>query len=80
MNLDPSWYLIEHNQRLELVEHSDLQQLPADSYLILFNAPTHREAMAEMVRLLRLEVADTRDKLNALGPGATGRPPTKRST
>ena len=79
MNLETSWYLIEHHQRLELVEHADLQQLAPDSYLILFNAPTHREAMAEMVRLLRLEVADTRDKLNALAADPTRRNP-KRST
>jgi hypothetical protein len=49
-----------------------LQRLAPDSYLILFNAPTHREAMAEMVRLLRLEVADTRDKLNSLGHDLIG--------
>lgn len=72
MNLETSWYLIEHQQRLELVEHADLQRLAPDSYLILFNAPTHREAMAEMVRLLRLEVADTRDKLNSLGHDLIG--------
>ena len=72
MQLDPSWYLIERQERLELIEHAGLATLPADSYRILFNAPTHREAMAEMVRLLRLEVADTRDKLNALSPACAG--------
>ena len=75
MDLDRSWYVIEHNRRLELVTHVELQQLASDSYLILFNAPTHREVMVEMVRLLRQEVADTRDKLSVL----TGKPSGDKS-
>lgn len=72
MELDHSWYVIEHQRRLELVEHAQLQAMPADSYVILFNAPSHREATAEMVRLLRLEVADMRERLTSLRGGARG--------
>jgi hypothetical protein len=64
MNLANTWYVIERKNRYEVVSHSALSEFPEDSYLMLQNFDTHHEALEEFHRLLKLEIEDTRHKIN----------------
>jgi hypothetical protein len=63
MNLENTWYVIEHNNRYEVVSHSVLSALAANSYVMLQNFETHLEALSEFHRLIKLEIEDTRQKI-----------------
>jgi hypothetical protein len=63
MNLENTWYVIEHKNRYEVVSHSVLSALAADSYVMLQNFETHLEALSEFHRLIKLEIEDTRQKI-----------------
>jgi hypothetical protein len=63
MHLENTWYVIEHKNRYEVVSHSALSELPSDSYVMLQNFDTHGEALSEFHRLIKLEIEDTRHKL-----------------
>jgi hypothetical protein len=64
MNLENTWYVIERKNRYEVVSHNALLDFSEDSYLILQNFDTHQEALSEFHRLIKLEIEDTRQKLN----------------
>lgn len=64
MNLANTWYVIERKNRYEVVSHSALIEFPEDSYLMLQNFDTHHEALTEFHRLIKLEIEDTRHKIN----------------
>jgi TRAP-type C4-dicarboxylate transport system substrate-binding protein len=64
MNLENTWYVIERKNRYEVVSHSSLSELAAESYVMLQNFDTHLEALSEFHRLIKLEIEDTRHKLN----------------
>jgi|APCry1669188970_1035186.scaffolds.fasta_scaffold07413_2 uncharacterized protein (DUF1501 family) len=64
MNFQNTWYVIERNNRFETISHEALGLLPADSFVMLENFDTHREAQSEQMRLLKLELEDAKNKLN----------------
>ena len=63
MNLENTWYVIERKNRYEVVSHSSLSELAAESYVMLQNFDTHAEALSEFHRLIKLEIEETRHKI-----------------
>lgn len=64
MNLENTWYVIEHKNRYQVVSHRTLSELAAESYVMLQNFDTHSEALSEFHRLIKLEIEDTRHKID----------------
>lgn len=64
MNFENTWYVIERNQHFETISHAALSQLTPGSYVMLQNFATHREALEEHKRLVKLAIEDMRQKLS----------------
>ena len=63
MNFANTWYVIERNNRFETISHEAMALLPEGSFVMLENYETHHEALEEHKRLVRLAIADAREKL-----------------
>lgn len=63
MNFANTWYVIERNHRFETISHEAMTLLPEGSFVMLENYETHHEALEEHKRLVRLAIADAREKL-----------------
>lgn len=66
MHLENTWYVIERNKRYEVVSHHALSEFAEDSYVMLQNFETHAEALSEYHRLIKLEIEETRNKINGM--------------
>jgi hypothetical protein len=66
MNIENSWYVIECNQRYEILPHAELQHLPVDSYVVRLNVPTRRDAVYEMARLIKIENEEIMQKFKQM--------------
>jgi len=64
MHLENTWYVIEHKNRFEVMSHSALSELAADSYVMLQNFDTHGEALSEFHRLIKIEIEEARQKID----------------
>ncbi|WP_310609646.1 hypothetical protein [Limnohabitans sp.] len=63
MNFQNTWYVIERNQHFETISYEALALLPEGSFVMLQNFETHREALEEHKRLVKLAIDDTKRKL-----------------
>ena len=45
------------------MSHADFSKLKEDEYIMLENFPTQRAALAEYQRLVKLDIADAKSKL-----------------
>ncbi len=63
MNFANTWYVIERNNHFETISHEAMSRLPEGSYVMLQNFATHREALDEHKRLVRLAIDDMKHKL-----------------
>ena len=68
MEIKSGWYLIEQDQLHHVLAHDDFVKLEPDSYVLLQVLETHREALHEMSRLLRLAIDDLKDEVNKMAP------------
>jgi hypothetical protein len=66
MNFKNTWYVIERNHHFEIISHEALSLLPEGSFLMLQNFQTRHEAHEEHIRLVMLEIQETKAKLNNL--------------
>jgi TRAP-type C4-dicarboxylate transport system substrate-binding protein len=66
MHLENTWYVIERNKRYEVVSHHVLTEFAEDSYVMLQNFETHTEALSEYHRLIKLEIEETRHKIDGI--------------
>jgi len=66
MNLENSWYVIERNNRYEIMPHTELARIPIDGYVILLNVPTWLDAAQEMARLIKIENETLRQKFQKI--------------
>lgn len=66
MHLENTWYVIERNKRYEVVSHHALSEFVEDSYVMLQNFDTHAEALSEYHRLIKLEIEETRHKIDGM--------------
>ena len=66
MHLENTWYVIERKNRYEVVSHHALSEFSEDSYVMLQNFETHAEALSEYHRLIKMEIEETRNKINGL--------------
>ena len=63
-----SWYLIEQDRLHRAISGEEFSQLEPDSYVLYQVFATHREALQEMSRLIKLEIEDAKDEVNKLDP------------
>ena len=63
MNFQNTWYVIERSNRCEVVSYDAMMALPQDSFVMLQNFETHHEALEEHKRLVRLAIAEAKQKL-----------------
>jgi hypothetical protein len=56
MDFSNSWYVIERNNRLEVMAHEDVIGLKPASYRLFQNYQDRSGAMSEMRRLLKNEI------------------------
>ncbi len=63
MNFQNTWYVIERNQHFETISYEALALLPEGSFVMLQNFETHREALEEHKRLVKLAIDDAKRKL-----------------
>jgi len=66
MNFENSWYLIECNSRMKVISHEEFSQLAVDEYVLLENFATHHEALVEYQRLIKIEIAEAKEKLRKI--------------
>ena len=62
MNFANTWYVIERNNHFETISHEAMTLLPEGSYVMLQNFQTHHEAQEEHKRLVRLAIAEMKNK------------------
>ena len=68
MEIKSGWYLIEQAQLHHVLAHDDFVKLEPDSYVLHQVFDTHREALNEMSRLIRLAIDDLKDEVNKMAP------------
>ena len=68
-----TWYLVEQQDLYHVYTHEQIENLPADSYVIQKVFDTRREALSEMGRLIQLEINDVKTHVDTL----TGKHPPK---
>ena len=56
MDFSNSWYVIERNNRLEVMAHEDFLALNQVGYRLFQNYPSRSGAMSEMRRLVQNEI------------------------
>jgi hypothetical protein len=56
MDFTNSWYVIERNNRLEVVAHEALTALDTASFRMFQNYQSRQQAMSEMRRLVQNEI------------------------
>lgn len=61
-----NWYLIEQNGLYRAVAKQEAEKLDPDTYVIQQVFDSHREALSEMTRLIRLEIAEVKSHVNKL--------------
>jgi len=69
MNFENTWYLIEWHGRTKVVSYEEFSKLGKNEFVLIENFPTHHEALMEYQRLIKLEIADAKEKLNPLKSG-----------
>lgn len=68
MEIKSAWYLIEQDQLHHVLSHEDFAKLEPDTYLLHQVFDTHREALHEMSRLIKLAISDVKDEVNKMVP------------
>jgi len=68
MEIRSAWYLIEQDQLHHVLSHEDFAKLEPDTYLLHQVFDTHREALHEMSRLIKLAISDVKDEVNKMVP------------
>lgn len=68
MEIKSAWYLIEQDQLHRVITHEDFVKLAPDTYLLHQVFDTHREALHEMSRLIKLAIDDVKDEVNKMAP------------
>ena len=68
MEIKSGWYLIEQDQLHRVLAHEDFAKLEPDSYVLHQVFDTHREALNEMSRLIKLAINDLKDEVNKMDP------------
>ncbi len=63
MNFANTWYVIERHGHYETISHEALSLLDEGSFVMLQNFATHHEALEEHKRLVKLVIADMKNKL-----------------
>ncbi len=63
-----SWYLIEQDHLHRAISGEEFSKLAPDSYVLHQVFATHREALHEMSRLIKLEIQDVKDEVNKMAP------------
>lgn len=63
-----AWYLIEQDGLHRAISNEDFSKLVPDSYVLHQVFATHREALNEMSRLIKLEIQDVKDEVNKMAP------------
>ncbi len=66
MEIKSGWYLIEQEQLHRVLEHDEFSKLEPDSYVLHQVFPTHREALNEMSRMIKLAINDLKDEVNKM--------------
>jgi len=61
-----SWYLIEQNGLYHALTKEDAEKFDPDSYAIHQVFDSHRDALSEMSRLIKLEIAEVKLHVNKL--------------
>jgi hypothetical protein len=61
-----SWYLIEQNGLYHALTKEDAEKLDPDSYAIHQVFDSHRDALSEMSRLIKLEITEVKLHVNKL--------------
>ena len=64
MNFENTWYLIIRQGRHGVMSHANFSKLKEDEYIMLENFPTQHAALAEYQRLVKLDIADAKLKLD----------------
>ena len=68
MEIKSGWYLIEQEQLHRVIGHDEFSKLEPDSYVLHQVFDTHREALNEMSRLIKLAINDLKDEVNKMDP------------
>lgn len=66
MNFANTWYIIERNGHFETISHEKLCSLEPGSFIIFQNFKTHHDAHTEHMRLVRLSIDETKEKIGKL--------------
>ena len=61
-----NWYLIKQNGLYHAIAKEDAEKLDPDSYAIHQVFDSHRDALSEMSRLIKLEIAEVKLHVNKL--------------
>ena len=68
MEIKSAWYLIEQDQLHHVLSHEDFSKLVPDSYVLHQVFDTHREALNEKSRLIKLAINDVKEEVNKMAP------------
>jgi len=68
MQIKRTWYLIEQDQLHHVLAHDEFSKFEPDSYDLHQVFPTHREALNEMSRMIKLAINDLKDEVNKMAP------------
>jgi hypothetical protein len=68
MEIKSAWYLIEQDQLHHVLEQEDFAKLAPDSYVLHQVFDTHREALNEKSRLIKLAINDVKEEVNKMAP------------
>ncbi|NBX54308.1 MAG: hypothetical protein EBQ82_00490 [Betaproteobacteria bacterium] len=63
-----SWYLIEQDRLHRVVTVEEFSKLAPDSFVLHQVFATHREALHEMSRLIKLEIQDVKEEVDKMIP------------
>jgi len=68
MDIKNAWYLIEQDQLHHVLTQEAFAKLEPDSFILHQVFDTHREALHEMSRLIKLAIDDVKDEVNKMAP------------
>jgi riboflavin biosynthesis pyrimidine reductase len=67
MDFKNTWYIIERNQKFEIISHEDLMALEESTpYQMVQNYRSHHDAVMEMSRLVMQDISEVNAKINRL--------------